>query len=122
MIPPTSVHAEDCIVYLQHLKRHLKNKKLILFWDGLSAHTAKITKTFIAEQKDWLMIERTPTYAPEVNPAEYLWSAMKTKDLSSTESTNLNELDEHIWRSIKRVRRSKKVLLGCLRASKLFKC
>lgn len=122
MIPPKSVHAEDCIVYLKYLKRHLKNKKLILFWDGLSAHTAKITKTFIAEQKDWLTIERTPTYAPELNPAEYLWSAMKTKDLSSTESANLQELDVNIWRSVKRVCRSKTVLRGCLRASPLFKC
>lgn len=122
MIPQKSVHAEDCIRYLKHLKRHLKGRKLILLWDGLSAHTAKATKAYIASQKDWLIVERTPTYAPEVNPPEYLWSAMKTKDLSNTESASIQDLDAHIQRSIRRVQRSKTVLRGCLEASGLFTC
>lgn len=122
MIPPSSVHADDCIVYLKRLKRHLKSKKLILFWDGLSAHTAKKTRTYIASQKDWLMVHRTPTYAPEVNPPEYLWASMKTKDCSNTESASARDVDAHIWRSVKRVRRNKPLLRGCLKASGLFKC
>lgn len=122
MIPPSSVHAEDCIAYLKYLKRHLKGKKLILLWDGLSAHTAKITRTFVASQKDWLTVERTPTYAPELNPPEYLWSAMKTKDCSNTESASVHDVDAHIRRSVRRVKRSPKLLRGCLRASGLFKC
>lgn len=122
MIPPKSVRAEDCIRYLKHLKRHLKGKKLILLWDGLSAHTAKATQAYIAAQKDWLTVERTPTYAPEVNPPEYLWAAMKTKDLPNTESASVRDLDAHIRRSIRRVRRSGTVLRGCLKASGLFAC
>ena len=122
MIPPKSVHAKDCIRYLKHLKRHLGGKKLILLWDGLSAHTAKITQTYIASQKDWLTVVRTPTYAPEVNPPEYLWAAMKTKDCSNVESADLWELDARIRRSIARVRASKTLLHGCLMASGLFKC
>lgn len=122
MIPPKSVHAEDCLVYLKYLKRHLHGKKLILFWDGLSAHTAKMTKTYILEQKAWLTVERTPTYAPEVNPPEYLWSAMKTKDYANTESATTTEIDDHLKRSIQRVKRSKSLLRGCLRASGLFMC
>lgn len=122
MIPQKSVHAEDCIRYLKHLKQHFKDKKLILLWDGLSAHTAKATQAHIASQKDWLTVVRTPTYAPEVNPPEYLWAAMKTKDLSNTASTNTSDLDAHIRRSVARVRASKTLLRGCLKASGLFKC
>lgn len=120
MIPPSSVHAKDCIIYLKYLKRHLKGKKLILLWDGLSAHTAKITQTYITSQKDWLTVIRTPTYAPEVNPPEYLWSSMKTKDGSNTESANVQELEAHIRRGIRRVKRSPTLLRGCLKASGLF--
>lgn len=120
IIRPTSVHAEDCIRYLQYLKRHFKGKKLILLWDGLSAHTARITKAYIASQSDWLMVERMPTYAPELNPPEYLWSAMKTKDISNTEYSGLAALDACIAQSVKRVKRSKKLLHGCLKASGLF--
>lgn len=122
MIPPKSVHAQDCIRYLKHLKRHLKGKKLILLWDGLSAHTAKATRAYVASQKDWLTVERTPTYAPEVNPPEYLWAAMKTKDLSNTQSANVRDLDVHIRRSVKRIQRSTTLLRGCLKASGLFMC
>jgi len=120
MIPPASVHANDCIVYLKYLKRHLKDKKLIILWDGLSAHTAKVTQAYIASQKDWLTVVRTPTYAPEVNPPEYLWAAMKTKDCSNTESANTEELEEHIRRSIHRVKRNPTLLRGCLNGSGLF--
>ena len=122
MIPPRSVHAQDCIAYLKQLKRHIKGKKLILLWDGLSAHTAKRTKEYIVSQKDWLTVMRTPTYAPEVNPPEYLWSAMKTKDLSNTQSGTIQDVDAHIRRSLRRVRRSKTLLRGCLKASGLFNC
>lgn len=122
MIPPKSVHAKDCIRYLKHLKRHLKGKKLIILWDGLSAHTAKATRVYIASQKDWLTVERTPTYAPEVNPPEYLWAAMKTKDCSNVESAGFRELDAYIRRSVARARASKTLLHGCLMASGLFKC
>jgi len=120
MIPPGSVHAKDCITYLKYLKRHLKGKKLILLWDGLSAHTAKITQIYIASQKDWLTVIRTPTYAPEVNPPEYLWSSMKTKDGSNTESANAQELETHIRRGIRRVKRNPTLLRGCLKGSGLF--
>jgi transposase len=121
MIRQSSVHAEDCIAYLTYLKRHLHGKKLILLWDGLSAHTARVTQAFIATQRSWLTVERMPTYAPELNPPEYLWSSMKTKDCSNTTSSTLLDLDGHIKRSIARVRRSASLLRGCLRASGLFR-
>lgn len=76
-----SVKKEDVIDYLKALKKHYRKKKLLLFWDGLSAHKAKLVQEFLKTQKDWLRVERLPSYAPEINPPEYLWSAMKNKYL-----------------------------------------
>ncbi len=69
-IKQKAVRSPDIVAYLKNLKRHLHGKKLILFWDGLKAHTSKETMAYVQSQSLWLTVERTPTYAPEVNPAE----------------------------------------------------
>lgn len=119
-IKPQAVRSPDIVLFLKNLKRHLHGKKLILFWDGLKAHTSKETTAYVKSQSSWLAVERTPTYAPEVNPAEYGWASMKTKDLANTCSKSIHELDRRILKSIKRLQRSPLVLRGFLKASGLF--
>jgi transposase len=119
-IKQKAVRSSDIVEFLRNLKRHLHGKKLILFWDGLRAHTSKETTHYVESQSSWLAIERTPTYAPEVNPAEYGWSSMKTKDMANTCSKTTNELDQRIKKSIRRLQRSPQTLKGFLRASGLF--
>lgn len=120
MIREKSVRTADCLLYLKYLKRHFQGKKLLLLWDGLRAHTAKATQAFIATQRSWLSVERMPTYAPELNPPEYLWSSMKAKDVANTCSASLHDLDRRIRRGLSRVKRSQTILRGCLKASGLF--
>jgi len=119
-IKKQAVRSPDIISYLKNLKRHLRGKKIIIFWDGMRAHTSKATKEYVRSQSSWLTVERTPTYAPEVNPAEYGWSSMKTKDMANTCSKTSVELDQRIKKSIKRLQRSPQTLKGFLRASGLF--
>lgn len=119
-IKQIAIRSPDIINYLKNLKRHLHGKKLILFWDGLRAHTSKETTAFIKTQSSWLTTERTPTYAPEVNPAEYGWSSMKTKDMANTCSKTTIELDTRIQKSFRRLQRNPVTLKGFLRASGLF--
>ncbi len=119
-IKPKAVRSSDVISFLKNLKRHLYGQKLILFWDGLRAHTSKETTVYVESQYSWLAVKRTPTYAPEVNPAEYGWSSMKTKDMANTCSKTVIELDLRIRQSIKRLQRSPDTLQGFLRASGLF--
>jgi transposase len=97
----------------------LKGKKILLFWDGLPAHRAKIVKAYLESQRDWLRIERFPAYAPENNPIEYLWSAMKRKDLANCPPEGLADLKRKIRASKRRLSRSN-LLKGFLKASKLY--
>jgi transposase len=120
MIRPTAVKSPDIITYIKQLKRHLRGKKLILLWDGLAAHRSKMTRTFIDTQAAWLMVERMPTYAPELNPPEYAWSSLKAKDMANACSASLSELDRRIQRGIRRLKRSPTIIQGCLKASGLF--
>ena len=49
---------------------------LVLVWDGLSTHTSQAMRKLIAA-RDWLTVFQLPTYAPELNPVEPVWSNLK---------------------------------------------
>lgn len=120
MIRKQAVKSADTILYLKHLRKHFHKRKLILLWDGLAAHTSKATQAFLKTQRAWLAVERMPSYAPELNPAEYLWSSLKAKDFANVCSSSLDDMDKRIHRGLKRIRRSPSLLHGCLAASGLF--
>jgi DDE superfamily endonuclease len=46
-------------------------------WDNLNIHLAPELADFAAQNKDWLRIYRPSAYAPELNPAEGIWSLLK---------------------------------------------
>lgn len=114
-----SVKAHHFIKYLEKLKDHQRGRHLALFMDGLPAHRAKIVGTWIEENKDWLTAHRFPAYAPEYNPAEYVWSATKTKDHAHRCPKNMPALERRVRRGLKRVSEAS-ILKGCLKASKLY--
>jgi hypothetical protein len=42
---------------------------MVLVWDNLPAHRARLTQKFIAAHVDWLTVFPMPSYAPELSPA-----------------------------------------------------
>ena len=77
---PTTVRDPQVIDFLGHLLRQLKGKLLVV-WDGLSAHRAGVVDDFICAQRGRLVIEPLPGYAPELNPAEHIWGHWKHHEL-----------------------------------------
>jgi putative transposase len=49
---------------------------IVLIWDGLNAHKSARMRMLIAT-RPWLRVYQLPSYAPELNPVEKIWSAMK---------------------------------------------
>lgn len=119
-VVPGPVRSEDILRYVKELKRHHPAKKLLLIWDGLPAHRSKVVKEFLQKQSFWLKVVRFPAYAPELNPPEYLWSAMKTADLANLPSKGLSHMHKAVIRSRNRIRRDKELLKGFLKASGLY--
>jgi transposase len=60
---------------LMRLRRFLAGEKATVLWDGLPAHRSRDMQRFLASQRRWLVVERLPGYAPELNPVEGLWDA-----------------------------------------------
>src|SRR5260370_5929920 len=51
--------------------RHLPGKLLVV-WDGLPQHRARLVTEFIRAHRGRLAIQPLPDYAPELNPVEYI--------------------------------------------------
>ena len=57
-------------------------------WDNLNVHLVKELADFAEEHRDWLQIFQMPSYAPELNPAEGIWSLLKRHMANSPPPTS----------------------------------
>lgn len=114
-LQPGAMNQKDFVALLRDIKIEMKGKKLLLIWDGLPAHRARIVSDYIKSQRRWLRAERYPAYAPELCPVEFLWSPMKTKDLAHVPPRGLWHLKRLVRRSFRRVKTDKELLKSCLR-------
>jgi transposase len=69
---------------LDQLRRFLGGQKATLLWDGLPAHRSLAMAAWLRRQRSWLVVERLPAYAPELNPVAALWSSLKGRKTSRT--------------------------------------
>jgi hypothetical protein len=104
-------------VVLGELRRFLGGQKATLLWDGLPAHRSNKMAAFLASQRHWLVAERLPAYAPELNPVEGLWSNLKGKggELANLCSPTLAGVIEQAQRGIGRVRQTPHLAYSFLR-------
>jgi hypothetical protein len=52
------------------LRKFLGGEKATLLWEGLPAHRSRAMRSWLATQRHWLVVERLPADAPELNPVE----------------------------------------------------
>jgi transposase len=101
---PATIHAEEVVDFLGHLLRHLPGKLLVV-WDGLRQHRARLVKEFIAAQRGRLVTEQLPAYAPELNPVEYIWGYWKKHELPNFCPHDFAQLSYQARRALCRMRR-----------------
>lgn len=114
-LQPGSMDKYDFVNFLKNVQKEMKGKKLLLIWDRLPAHRSKLVTDFVKSQKSWLRIEHYPGYAPELSPVEFMWSAMKGKDLAQIPPKGLRHLKHMVRKSIKRIKSDKRMLKNLLR-------
>ncbi|WP_322787779.1 transposase [Hamadaea tsunoensis] len=74
---------------------------IVLVWDGLGAHRSARMRMLIAA-RPWLRVYRLPGYAPELNPAEKVWSAMK-RSLANLSARTATALTAAVKNRLKRM-------------------
>ncbi len=117
-VHPRNIKAGEVAVFLRGLLRHLRGP-IVLVWDRSLIHRGKIVKMLLSRRKRveeaWL-----PAYAPELNPAEYVWAQSKRK-LANGAPYGVDELNKMVYASLSEIYSSQKLLRSCLLASTLFK-
>jgi transposase len=106
---------DTLIEVLGRLRRFLGGEKATLLWDGLPAHRSTAMRAWLATQRSWLVVERLPAYAPDLNPVEGLWSSLKTVELANLTSPTLAEVITQAHRGIERMRRTPHLAYSFLR-------
>jgi transposase len=76
-------NTESLIEFLTAFHHHFAGEKVTLIWDGLPSHRSNAMKRWIARQRSWLVAERLPGYAPDLNPVELLWGNVKGVELAN---------------------------------------
>ena len=107
------------IEVLAELRRFLGGEKATLLWDGLPSHRSTAMRDWIRRQRSWLVVERLPAYAPELNPVEGLWSCLKAVELANLAAPTLGEVIDQAHKSIQRVRRTPHLAYSFLRHASL---
>ena len=111
-----NIRSPQVVSFLGHLLKHLRGH-VVLLWDSGRPHKGSLVKEFL-EKHSRLHTERFPGYSPELNPDEFIWNNLK-RALANGAPENVHQLKRLLYPQFLRLRRSKKLLWSCVRASDL---
>lgn len=92
---------------------------LVWCWDNLNRHLVRELKDFAEEHKEWLRVFQMPSYAPELNPAEGVWSLLKRSTVNFV-ATSLIGLERIVKRKLKKIQYRSELIDGCLSGTGLI--
>jgi DDE superfamily endonuclease len=110
---------DTLIQVLGELRWFLGGEKATLLWDGLPAHRSRAMRAWLHTQRSWLVVERLPAYAPELNPTEGLWSWLKGSQLANLICPTLQEVMEQAELGIEQARQTPQLAYSFLRRTGL---
>jgi transposase len=111
-----NIGQDEVCVFLRELLRHMRGSIIVLL-DNSSTHKGAPLEQLLG-QHPRLRIEYFPSYAPQLNPDEGVWSLAK-RDLANSCPNDVDELMEDILGAIEGIRNSSQKLRGCIAQSEL---
>lgn len=88
---PGAIKSAHIIEFLHALGRQIR-RPLLVIWDGLPAHRSALVREYLESLNGAVQIEQLPGYAPELNPAEYIWGHLKYHELPNLCAATFGEL------------------------------
>lgn len=105
------------VAVLRQARRHFRGP-LIVLWDRLQAHRSAFVRNYLSHTPD-IHIEFFPSYAPELNPVEYLWSDSKNHDLAQFCPHDVDELLNATEKALSVKRNDQRRIAGYIRKTEL---
>jgi len=107
----------EVVEFMRDLLRHLRGHVVILL-DNISSHRGGAIEE-LCERFARLHLEYFPAYAPELNPDEGVWTHLK-RELANGRPDDRVELMDDLVREIRKLRKSRSLLRGCIDHSELL--
>jgi hypothetical protein len=86
---------------------------IVLVWDNLRMHLVAPLREFFEANTAWLAVFQLPTYAPDLNPQEGVWSLVK-RDIGNLAAAGLGQITRVVKRTLKMLQYRPVVIDGCL--------
>ena len=100
---PGAIRGPQIVEFLKVLRHHIPGPMLIV-WDGLRAHKSNIVRDYV-EGDGAIQIEFLPAYAPELNPTEYIWGYLKTREIGNLCARHLEPVRQLASRRLRSMQR-----------------
>jgi len=114
-----SINAVVVKAFLKLLSRQVPHHPLIIVWDRLKAHRAKIVQGLFSKKLNCYNYF-FPPYAPELNPVEYVWEYLKMNPLVNMPSCDVLDLAKLARKSGRSLQYKQNLLHAFLKHSSLF--
>jgi transposase len=103
------IKGPQIVEFLKALKDTIGGKLLII-WDGLPAHRSRLVRNYVESLEGRIQLERLPAYAPEINPAEYVFGYAKQRELANLCVDTIEEVRDYATRRLKSMQRRPKLI------------
>ena len=114
-----AIKSAQVIEFLRHLLRH-RPGRLLIVWDGAGIHRSRAVRDFIGALNQRIHVEYLPAYAPELNPAEYIWGHLKQHELANFCAKHGWELSLTATRALRRMRRRPRLITAFWKQAELW--
>nr|WP_242641177.1 transposase [Streptomyces kasugaensis] len=86
---------------------------IVLVWDNVRIHLTAPLREFIAANADWLTVFQLPSYSPDLNPQEGVWSLVK-RDIGNLAAADLAQITRAVKHRLKQIQYRPDLVDGCL--------
>jgi hypothetical protein len=91
----------------------LPGGNILLIWDNLNVHLRAELRAFTSAQP-WLEVFQLPSYAPDLNPVEGIWSSLKRGPLANLAFTGPGHLLKVVRHGLRKIQYQPGLIEGCL--------
>lgn len=106
---PKAITGAEVVDFLGHLRRQV-GERLLVVWDGLTAHRSRRVQRWLEAQAGAVAVARLPAYTPELNPTEYLFGHLKQHELPNFCPADYQHLSRAARRALRQAQRRPSLL------------
>jgi transposase len=104
--------SQAIVKFLQALLQCFAQEKILVIWDHAATHHSAFTRAFLSEdpQAKRLYLSMQPTYSPELNADEQVWSRLKAHSLLRVCCHTLEELKNKVREEMDKIKNNPELI------------